>query len=27
MEAMGIEAASGAGELPGRMAPALVGLA
>ncbi|MFC7475501.1 ethanolamine ammonia-lyase subunit EutB [Dankookia sp. GCM10030260] len=27
MEAMGIEAASGAGALPGRMAPALVGLA
>ena len=27
MESMGIEAASGAGELPGRMAPALVGLA
>ncbi|MDO9709227.1 ethanolamine ammonia-lyase subunit EutB [Paracraurococcus lichenis] len=26
MERMGIEAASGAGELPGRMAPALVGL-
>ncbi|TDH59863.1 ethanolamine ammonia-lyase subunit EutB [Dankookia rubra] len=27
METMGIEAASGAGELPGRLAPALVGLA
>jgi len=27
MDSMGIEAASGAGELPGRMAPALVGLA